>query len=125
MEKPGVVVVNADRQESLEIVALLTDLAYRPTPLYKLGDLARHLRKNPARVVILDLDTMAADNQFFRTLKKEHPDLVVLSTSSRTYHPELEEALGSHVYACLGKPLDQDELSYWLRSIIDNQSNSG
>lgn len=125
MEKPGVVVVNADRQESLEIVALLTALAYRPTPLDKLGDLARHLRENPARVVILDLDTMAADNQFFRTLKKEHPDLVVLSTSSRTYHPELEEALGSHIYACLCKPLDQDELSYWLRSIIDNQSNSG
>ncbi len=125
MEKPEVVVVNADRQESLEIVALIAALAYRPTPLYTLDDLERHLRENPARVVILDLDTMEANNQFFRTLKKQHPDLVVLGTSSRTYHPELEEALGFHIYACLGKPLDQEELSYWLRSITENQSNSG
>ncbi len=125
MKKLELVVVAADRQECLAIVALLTGLAYQTTPIYGLDDLEKHLQANPAGVVIFDLDTMPVDNQFFRVFKKRHPDICVLGTSSRSYHPGLEEALRSHIYACLAKPLDQEELLYWLKSIPGNPSEPG
>ena len=33
------------------------------------------------------------------------------------FHPYLEKALGNHVVACINKPIDLDELFYWLRVI--------
>jgi hypothetical protein len=32
----------------------------------------------------------------------------------------LEEVIGSHLYACLMKPVDTEELSFWLKSISEN-----
>jgi hypothetical protein len=40
--------------------------------------------------------------------------------SSDRFHPELKDAICYHIYACLTKPLDYDELLYWLRCIEDN-----
>jgi DNA-binding NtrC family response regulator len=70
--------------------------------------------------VILDMDSVAADNRFFRELKRQAPGLYVLVLSSRSYHPGLEEAMGSHIYACLAKPLDPEEFRYWMKSIAEN-----
>jgi DNA-binding NtrC family response regulator len=124
LKKPGVLVVNADRQEGQAVVGLLSGLTYQATPLHGLDDLESHLQTNPTRVVLLDLDTMRTDNQFFRIFKKRHPGIFILGASSRSYHPGLEEALGSHIYACLTKPLDPEELLYWLKSIPEDSSNS-
>lgn len=124
MEKPGVVVINADQKQSQEICALLHRLNYPVTSLESLGDLEEHLQGNPFGVVILDLDTVPADNQFFRTFKRKNKDIHILGISSLPFHPGLEEAMGSHIYACLGKPLDPEELGYWLKSISENQPDS-
>ncbi len=124
MEKPGVVVINTDPKQSQEICALLKQLNYRATSLQSLGDLEKYLQRNPLSVVILDLDTVPADNQFFRTFKRKNKDIHILSVSSLPFHPGLEEAMGSHIYACLGKPLDPEELGYWLKSITENQPDS-
>ncbi len=117
MAKPGILVVNADRQEGQAVVGLLSGLTYKATPLHALDELEGHLQANPAKVILLDLDTMRPDNQFFRLFKKKHPGIFILGASHLSYHPGLEEALGSHIYACLGKPLDPEELLYWLKSI--------
>lgn len=124
MSKPGVVVVNADRQEGQAIIELLSNGDYEVIPLRGLVMLERHLQDHPTKVVILDLDTMMPDNEYFRGFKKRYPDIFILATSSRPYHPRLEEAIRSHIYACLGKPLDQEELLYWLKSIPEDSSDS-
>ena len=120
LPKPAVAVVDADEQQCGKLCALLQQLDYRPTPLYSLLDLEVHLKSHPEGIVILDMDTVAADNRFFRELKRQAPGLYVLALSSRSYHPGLEEAMGSHIYACLAKPLDQEEFRYWLKSIAEN-----
>jgi DNA-binding NtrC family response regulator len=124
MGKPGVAVIDTDNEQSGKICALLTQLSYPATPLKSLGELERHLQRNPSRVVILDLDHVPADNQFFRTFKKSRQDIHILVISNLPYHPGLEEAMGSYIYACLGKPLDPEELIYWLKSISENLSIS-
>jgi DNA-binding NtrC family response regulator len=124
MGKPGVWVIDADQEQGRKICALLTQLSYPATPLDALADLEKHLEGNPSGVVILDLDTVPVDNQFFRTFKRRRQDIHILVISSLPYHPGLEEAMGSYIYACLGKPLDPEELVYWLKSISENLSIS-
>ncbi|MCK9377282.1 MAG: hypothetical protein M0P73_14170 [Syntrophobacterales bacterium] len=101
---------------------MLQQLDYPATPLYSLLDLETYLQGHPDGIVILDMDSLAADNRFFRELKRRAPGIHLLALSSRSYHPGLEEAMGSHIYACLAKPLDPEELRYWLRSISEYEA---
>ena len=118
--KLGVVVVAGDRQQSQECCGLLGSLDYATTILHSLEDLEGCLQESLNLAVILDLDTVQVGKQFFRTLKKKHPGVHILGVSSKAYHPGLEEVIGSHLYACLVKPLDIEELSYWLKTIAEN-----
>jgi len=119
MEIPRVVVVDADKRYCQELCALVKQANIPVAPLYSLEDLYKHLRKEQVRVLILDLDTLPVDNNFFKTLKKQNPKLYILCLSSLTYHPGLQEAMGSHIYASLAKPLNSEELLYWLKAISE------
>jgi DNA-binding response OmpR family regulator len=68
-------------------------------------------------MLLLDLDHLSVDNRYIRELSRQQPKLSIIAVSSRTFHPELEEALSSHISACLVKPVDIDELLFWLRSL--------
>jgi DNA-binding NtrC family response regulator len=120
--KPAVAVVDADEQQCGKFCALLRRLDYLPTPLSSLSDLEIYLKSHPDGIVILDMDTVKTDNRFFRELKRQAPNLYLLALSSRSYHPGLEEAMGSHIYACLAKPLDPEEFRYCLKAIAENMA---
>ena len=122
-EKPKVVVIDADRQDGRQLCDLLQDLNYSVSLIHSLKDLEQELHKDPEVAVILDLDTVPVNNQFFRGLRKIHPQLHMLGVSKLSYHPGLEEVIGSHLFACLVKPLDVEELSFWLKSITENLSS--
>lgn len=120
LPKPAVAVVDADEGQCGKLCALLQQLDYRAAPLHSLLDLEAHLKSHPDGIAILDMDTVPADNRFFRELRRKAPGLYVLALSSRSYHPGLEEAMGSHIYACLAKPLNPEEIRYWMKSIGEN-----
>jgi DNA-binding NtrC family response regulator len=124
MKKPAVVVVDADQENGQEFCIVLQGLNYDAVPLTSLEELDQHIRKNQDFTVILNLDSVSADQHFFRAVKKRHPRLYFLGISQLKYHPGLEEVVGSHLYACLVKPLDLEELDYWLKSIGENLSQS-
>jgi DNA-binding NtrC family response regulator len=117
MKKLRVAVVNADVPYCREICALVEQANASASAVYSLEDLPERLQKEPVRIVILDLDTVQVDNTFFRRLKKLNPDVQILCLSSRSHHPGLEEAMGSYIYASLAKPLNVEELFFWLKSI--------
>ncbi|MDP3183446.1 MAG: hypothetical protein Q8M54_11605 [Desulfobaccales bacterium] len=123
MKRLTLVVIDADKTQCQDVCAWLKQFNYPAAPLYSLDDLKEYLRRDPIKVVLVDLDTVAVDNNFFRALKKQHPEICVLVFSSLPYHPGLEEAMGSYIYACLAKPLDTEELVYWLKSLSENQPN--
>lgn len=122
MEK-RVVVLDADEKQCQALCALLEDLNYRAIPMHSLPDLEKYIHESACRAVILDLDTVPVDNLVIRELKRKKPDICIVGLSKRQFHPELEEAIRRHIYACLGKPADPDELVYWLRSIYENNSD--
>ncbi len=116
---PKVVIVDADKQNCRAICALLEQANIPAASMPTLKVLADHLKREPVAVVIVDLDTLPVDNAFFRNLKKQYPNLHIFCLSSRSHHPGLEESMGSHICASLAKPLNSEELFYWLKAIAE------
>ena len=115
-----VAVLSIDQKQSEDLCALLSEHRYGVTSLNSLSDLDSYLEERECRAVILDLDTMAIDNRIIRDFKRKNARVNIIAYSERQYHPELEEALRDYISVCLAKPVDPDELFYWLRCIFKN-----
>jgi len=113
----AIVVVDADPDEGRDLCTVLERQHYRAAALDSLERLKEQLKKRDCRVILLDLDSFPVDSRFVRELLRDNSDLAIIALSSRTFHPELKEAMSTQISACLNKPLDEDELFYWLRSI--------
>ncbi len=118
-------VVVASSVEHLEEVCAAVPKMYRIIECGSSSKLADLINDNAARLLILDLDSISVDNKFLRKLKTENPDLSILAVSVKTMHPELRESISSYIHACLTKPLDAEELRFWLRSITHDYRNKG
>ena len=116
MEGP-IIVVDADETESEALRVVLERDNYPAIALNSLEKLEEEIPESACGVIILDLDTLPVDNRFIRYLKRQKDNMHIIGLSSRPFHPELQEAVSTHIYACLAKPVDTDELLYWLRSI--------
>ena len=117
MEK-GIVVLDANKKQCQGICSFLDELNYRATPKYSVKDLSEFMQEGHCGLLILDLDTIEVDKNLFRKLKRTKPSLSIVGLSSRSFHPELQEAMSSHIYACLSKPLDEEELIFWVKSLF-------
>ncbi|MDR3553373.1 MAG: response regulator [Syntrophobacteraceae bacterium] len=122
--RESIIVVDGCLDEGRRLCAILKGRHYDAAPIDSLDALTTAARQRSCRCVILDLDTLSVDNRFIRNLLRDNPDLCVIGTSSRTFHPELEEAMRTHIFACLSKPVDEDELIYWLKIICDKAPKS-
>jgi DNA-binding NtrC family response regulator len=119
-----VIVADTHQGEVYKLCAILKRRHYRTIPIGSLDALSAAVRESACQLVILDLDSLTVDNRFFRNLSKDNPELRVIAVSSRTFHPDLEEAIRTHIFACLGKPVDEDELIYWVKSICERVPGS-
>ena len=116
----SIVVVAAEPEQYRAISAVLEPNHYRTATLDSLCDLSKNIREGSYRAVILDLDSLPVDNRAMRELRKQNPEVPIIALSSRTFHPELQEALSLYISACLAKPLNPDELIYWVKSIFQD-----
>jgi DNA-binding NtrC family response regulator len=124
MQEP-IVVVDGDEEQCRGLCATLEREHFATTAFYSLLNLESEIRESGRRVLILDLDTLPVNNRLFRTLRKTNPAVCIIGLSSRPFHPELEEAMSQHIYACLSKPLDEEELFYWVKSLGDLHDGVG
>jgi DNA-binding NtrC family response regulator len=114
-----VFVLSTDDAENEALCSILSKgrLGHRIFPT--LNDLEAGLKGRPCLAIILDVDSVAVSNRSILTLKKNFPAVSIFCSSGRRFHPELQDALAHHIIACLGKPVDPDELQFWLRAIDD------
>lgn len=117
MTLKDIIVAGADSSECQELCAMLSREHFTATPSSALDQMEEILRDRKAVTVLLDLDGLPVDNLFIKQFSKRNPDVRLIAISSRSFHPELREAMSTHISACLRKPLDFDELLYWLRSV--------
>ena len=122
--QPKVLIVNADVEESRELRKLLAESGYQMGLVNSLEGLKNSLLSTVFTAVLLDVDTIQVENRNIRDLVLKHPGVPFLCTSRDRFHPELKDAICYHIFACINKPVDPDELLYWLRCIRDDQEQT-
>jgi len=118
-----IVVLDNDQSQCIAMCDLLADRDYQTVPAGSLSDLNLFLQKESCLVVLIDLDTVEVDNRTIRALTVQNPGLYFLCLSSSRFHPELKESICYHIYACINKPVDPDELFYLIGSIYKEEAD--
>ena len=118
--KNEVVVLDTDQKQSRELCQLLAEHQYETALLNSLDALDDPLKKSESRALIINLDTIPITNKILREIKRKRPSINIIALSERQFHPELEEAMRDHISVCLGKPVESEELIYWLKAVFEN-----
>lgn len=71
--------------------------------------------------VLVDFDGLEVNNNMLRDFRRSLPDTYIIGISTKHFHPELAESLREYVYACMPKPVDPDELCFFLRSVFEDE----
>lgn len=119
----AVVVLDADAAKCRDICSLVEEIDCRAYAQNSLLGMETLLRKNKCMVVLIDIDSIPVDNRTIREMTLKYPGVRFLCMSVERLHPQLREALRYHIYACISKPIDPEEVHYWLRSIFANGSD--
>ncbi|MBW1699271.1 MAG: hypothetical protein JRH18_12205 [Deltaproteobacteria bacterium] len=119
-----IVVLDADMTQCQELCRMLEDEKYPALPARSLKELENHLNTEDCLAVFMDVDTVPVTNRDIRTMAISYPGICFFCISRYRFHPELRDAICYHVYACLNRPIDPDELYYWVRSIYQDDEDS-
>lgn len=125
--QPMVCILGSDTTDTGEICQLVRNHAhnYQAESYSTLSALKTGLASPSCMAAILDLDSIPLDNRTIRDLTLAFPSVCFLCASSDRFHPELKDAIGYHLFACLTKPIDPDELHYFLKCIRANFIEEG
>jgi len=124
VKKKKILVVTANAQEYHSLYALLNQHNFLTVPAVSIQELENILREGACIAVILDLDTIPVSNRNLKELSIKYQNVDFLFISAKRFHPELQDAIRHYIYACLNKPVDPDELLYWLRSMEGNNATA-
>jgi DNA-binding NtrC family response regulator len=120
----SILVVNTYKKQCRELCELLEKEHDCASALHSIQNLETQLEGNKFQAVIIDIDTIPIDNRTIRKLTLLFPEVYFFCLSEQPFHPELKDAICYHIYACLNKPVDEDELFYFLRSIYENETDT-
>ncbi|RJQ67026.1 MAG: hypothetical protein C4519_24730 [Desulfobacteraceae bacterium] len=124
-EEPVLIALLGTEAEDCEALRRIIEAGpYRAVPYSKLADLESGLRSAPCLAAILDIDSVPLENRTIRQLTIAFPGVSFFCTSRYRFHPELKDAICYHLFACLNKPVDYDELHYFLKCILRNETDS-
>jgi CheY-like chemotaxis protein len=115
--RPKVLVVNPVKKEAVGIGDILLGAGYTPRIIDGIEGVDAAMRSGDCMAVMVDLDSLELTNRTVRQMTLQFPHVWFLCTSRKPFHPELQEAICNHMYACVLKPIDPDELLFWLKSI--------
>lgn len=121
--KKGIIVLDSGRDSSRELSDMLTSQNYPVTVTRNLSSLDNLVESNQYVAVFIDIDSVPVDNRTIRDLALKYPGLCFLCTSKDRFHPELKDAICYHIYACVNKPVDPDELLFWIKSIYEEEND--
>jgi len=120
-----IILIGADKKEIQKLRRLLEGQKFQVTaekPDMNISHLSQRIQNSACRAFLIDLDSMPLEASFFRDIKRKNPSINIMGVSDRPFHPELEEAISSYMYACLKKPVDEDEFLYLIKSIYKNDA---
>ena len=124
MPKDLVLIMGTNAQDAESICRIVKEDDFQTVVCSNLDELKSLLTASSCMAAILDIDSVPLDNRTIRTITRSHPGTCFLSTSRKRIHPDLQEAIRNYLFACLHKPINADELQYFLKCIHDNGTES-
>jgi DNA-binding NtrC family response regulator len=115
-----VLLASADATESVLLSEIIRAFGGAMQVAGSYAELEDRLRERTFHAIIMDIDSLAADNRTIGRLAAASPKGAVLCVSRDRLHPQLQESIRNHVFACLTKPIDPEELGYWLKCIRED-----
>jgi DNA-binding NtrC family response regulator len=122
--KKSIMVLDANEEQCRKLCKLLEKVQFKAIPQYSMDKMEQRIEDTMCRAIFWDIDTVPADNRIIRNFTTKFPGVYFFCLSDQPIHPELRDAISQHIYACLHRPIDVDELFFWLRSIEENNINS-
>ena len=119
--KKKIIILDADQASSAELSKILGTKSYPFARGCGLSLLENELASGQYVAVVLDFDSIPIDTRPIRELAIKYPAVRFLCTSKDRFHPELKDAICYHIYACLNKPVNPDELLFWIKSIYEEE----
>ena len=120
MEK-SILVIDANKKQCRELCGMLESGRFKAMPLSSSASLQERIEETECQAIFWDIDTVKADNRIIRDLTIKFPGVYFFCLSKHPFHPELQDAIRYRIYACINRPIDLDELFFWLRSIEENE----
>ena len=115
-----ILVLDANEGQGRVFCKLLKAGQYSAIALDSIENLEESMQANDCLAIFWDIDTVPVDNRTLKELTIKFPGVYFFCLSAQPFHPELQDAICYHIYACINRPVDPDELFYWLRSIEEN-----
>lgn len=119
--KKKIVALAADPDSMRELSNILNSENYAHTQVDALASLETLFDSGRYVAAVIDIDSVQVDNRTMRTMALKYPGIRFLCTSRDRFHPELKDAICYHIYACLNKPVDPDELLFWIKCIYEEE----
>ena len=119
-----ILIVSNNPNEADEIGCLLADKHYDFQIIQSLDLLTSELDLERGHAILIDIDSVPVDNRCIRELTLTYPAAYFFCMSWDKFHPELKDAICYHIYACLNKPIDSEELIFLMRCIDDGTENA-
>lgn len=116
------IVVDKDIKNRNELLSVLEKEGYMVLALQSVRGLQQVLSDSTACALILEIDGIPMDNRALKELRRDNRELCIIVLSGRSFHPELKEALSRHIDACFSKPVEWDDLLYYLRGTLSNSA---
>ncbi len=115
-----IVILDPDKKQSAELCSVLAKEEYRTLSFSTLPEFVDGLCECSPLALIINLDLVPMDNRALRELRNRIQAPCIIGLSSRTFHPELKEALSRYIDACFAQPVELDDLLYYLRGAENN-----
>lgn len=122
--KKEITLIAEDQAQADQLCQMLQAHHFKFRHLQSLQMIECISENDPARAILIDLDSTTLSNIDIRNLKRSHPDIPFLTISSKPFHPDLQESMQSHIFACVSKPVDPDELIFLLKIALENRASS-
>jgi DNA-binding NtrC family response regulator len=119
-----ILIVSNNPVEADQVSGMLADKRYTSQIVTSIELLISKLDQRCRRSVLIDIDSVPVDNRSIRNLTLTYPAIYFFCMSRDRFHPELKDAICYHIYACMNKPINPEELIYWMRCIDRAENES-
>ncbi|MEW5909990.1 MAG: hypothetical protein AB1659_09355 [Thermodesulfobacteriota bacterium] len=125
MNKRKLLFLSTDDAANRSIQPLLLKKGLNVLFFRDLSDLMKELMDSKDSLVFIDIDTVAIGNRDLKVLKTSFPESNLFCISKVPFHPEIKEAISKYIFACMVKPLDLEELMFWVGSLESTTTSIG